>query len=85
MKNRYTANETMKLLGKQYHSAIIDARVYAEIKDILQAHGFDNALNNAFNLGMMGVDIFMLGFIYGKRVERARKRNVYINNYNTDK
>ena len=74
MKNRYSTNETMKLLGKQYHSTTIDTEIYSKIKDIMHAHNFNDTLINAFDLGMMGPDIFMLGYIYGKRAERAKKR-----------
>lgn len=67
--NPYEKNETMKLLGKQ---CMIDTfwcneEVRKEIEEIAVARPY-SFTNSA------AADIFTLGYIHGKRTERARRK-----------
>lgn len=66
----YDANETMKLLGKQFYYQILNDERKDAFNDMMNAHRTEGRIHY-FDLAM---DAFMLGYIYGKRVERARKR-----------
>ncbi|MFW5669311.1 MAG: hypothetical protein ACOCM4_08725 [Acetivibrio ethanolgignens] len=65
----YTLNPTMQMLGHQCCLALLD-QAHEEMNDILKARPntatFDTAL-----------DILVLGYIYGKRAERKRRRGVH--------
>lgn len=73
----YGTNETMKMLGKQYPIGLLGKGGIAaeDFGNVLDAH----KKNGTQSLFDFGVDAFMLGFIYGKRLERKRKTN---GNYN---
>lgn len=67
--NIYEKNDTMRLLGKQ---CIVDVfwqndEVKKAVNDISDAR-LDNFTLDA------AADLFSLGYIYGKRAERARKK-----------
>ena len=68
--NPYRKNETMRLLGRQYTAEIFwcDNKVRKDIAEIAEARPHSFTLNAA-------QDIFTLGYIYGKRAERARRKD----------
>lgn len=67
--NPYEKNETMRLLGYQYAAPLFwcNDEVRQEIKHISEARPYSFSINAAS-------DIFMLGYIHGKRAERARRK-----------
>lgn len=67
--NPYEKNATMGLLGKQCSVDIFwgDDEVHNAIKEIAEARPHTFTLDAAS-------DIFVLGYIYGKRAERARRK-----------
>lgn len=67
----YDKNSTMQLLGKQYavDSFWCNDKVRKEIQEISEARPYSFTLDAAS-------DIFMLGYIHGKRAERARRKKV---------
>ena len=65
--NPYRKNETMKLLGKQTCEALFFDEVRKQIHDIAEAR------NTRFDYSA-AMDVFLLGYIYGKKEERARKK-----------
>lgn len=65
--NPYEKNETMKLLGKQ----VCEALYFDEVKR--QIHDIADARPHSFKYGA-AMDIFILGYLYGKRGERARRK-----------
>lgn len=68
--NPYMKNETMRLLGKQCSSTLVfwwDDEIRREIRQISEARPYTFTLEAAS-------DIFMLGYIHGKRAERKRKK-----------
>lgn len=65
--NPYRKNETMKLLGKQTCEALFFDEVRKQIHDIAEAR------NTRFDYNA-AMDVFLLGYIYGKKEERARRR-----------
>ena len=65
--NPYRKNETMKLLGKQTCEALFFDEARKQIHDIAEAR------NTRFNYNA-AMDVFLLGYIYGKKEERARKK-----------
>ncbi len=69
MGNIYDTNETMRLLGRQDYCALYnrEGEAYKGIKEIQQARTSEFVMDAAF-------DIFALGFIHGKRVERNRNK-----------
>lgn len=69
IENPYGMNETMKLLGKQCAAIPFwrNDEVSKEIREISEARPFHFTLEAAS-------DIFMLGYIHGKRAERARRK-----------
>lgn len=66
--NPYEKNETMQLLGRQYSAELfwLNSKVREEIEQILSARPYEFSIEASS-------DIFMLGFIHGKRRERARR------------
>lgn len=68
-KNPYRKNDTMWLLGQQCAASIIwdNDVVRHEIKEISEARPHTFTISAAS-------DIFMLGYIHGKRAERARRK-----------
>ena len=69
MKYPYNANETMKLLGQQSMAYVLDRypEVEEQITEIARARPYSFTLDAA-------CDLFLLGYIYGKRAERARRK-----------
>lgn len=67
--NPYESNETMRMLGEQKTVDIFwrNTEVRKQIEDISKAFPFSFTDEAA-------ADIFTLGYIYGKRAERARKK-----------
>lgn len=65
----YDKNDTMKMLGQQQTITPFwqNDEVRKEIREISEARPFCFSLEAAS-------DIFMLGYIHGKRAERAKKR-----------
>ena len=61
-------NETMKLLGYQYYFSIIGEKGFKEINNILKANPYTATMETA-------LDLFVLGHIYGKRAERAKRKD----------
>ncbi len=68
----YEMNETMKLLGNQYYLEVLkDGSPEREAyNDMMNAH----RENGHVHCGDVAMDAFVLGYIYGKRAERARRR-----------
>lgn len=65
--NPYSANKTMILLGNQCHAEIITKKIRKEMGEITAARKYTTTFETA-------IDMFMLGYIYGKRAERARRK-----------
>lgn len=68
----YEMNETMKLLGEQYYSEIFkggspEREAYNDMVNAYRENGNTHYADVA-------MDAFVLGYIYGKRAERARRR-----------
>ena len=64
----YRKNKTMFVLGKNCHSVFwCSEEVKQQIKDIAEARPYRFTIEAA-------ADIFMLGYIHGKRAERARRK-----------
>ncbi len=65
----YQKNDTMRLLGEQHSSEIfwLNGEARKQIRQISEARPY------SFTLDAAG-DIFVLGYIYGKRAERARRK-----------
>lgn len=67
----YDANKTMKMLGCNIYAPIFRNGVAADdFNDVLNAHVNEGSMHY-FDIAM---DAFMLGYIYGKRAERARRK-----------
>lgn len=67
--NRYKKNATMQLLGKQ---CAVD--IFWNNEEVRKAVGeIAEAMPRTFTVDA-AADIFMLGYIYGKRAERARRK-----------
>lgn len=65
--NPYRKNETMKLLGKQTCEVLFSDEAKRQVHDIAAARNIRFDHNAA-------MDIFILGYLYGKKGERARRR-----------
>lgn len=68
--NVYEHNKTMRLLGKQYYNRIVTDEDLKAINDIVEA----NVKAKRFDRICLFADIFVYGFIMGKRAERSRKK-----------
>lgn len=68
MNNIYAKNDTMRMLGKQYAIPLFweNEEVMQQIKDISEVRPYSFTVDAAS-------DIFMLGYIHGKRAERKRR------------
>lgn len=74
---RYDSDSpVMKMLGKQPFAQMIDYHELYEIKDIIKAH---KEYERIFDISAFAYDVFMLGYIYGKRAERKRKKISWYN------
>jgi hypothetical protein len=70
----YRKNDTMKLLGKQNYAGRVESTTCEELRDILRGHDCcEKVVESDFMLRIM-LDTYMLGFIYGMRHERRRRR-----------
>lgn len=65
--NPYEANDTMILLGHQDIIGVYTQEARKQMNEIVNARRFTTTRETA-------LDMFMLGFIYGKRAERRRRR-----------
>ena len=68
----YEMNDTMKLLGEQYYLEILkdgspESEAYNDMMNAYRENGYVHHADVA-------MDAFVLGYIYGKRAERARRR-----------
>lgn len=69
MTSTYSKNRTMQMLGHQHSAKPFwkNEQVRAEIREISEGRPFSFTLEAAS-------DIFMLGYMHGKRAERARRK-----------
>ena len=66
----YEANDTMKMLGYMPLPGEVKS---SEVEDIINAH-VPNASKSLHSFMVSyGIDVLLLGYIYGKRAERARR------------
>lgn len=66
----YDANDTMRMLG---YMVLPDHIKISEVEDIINAH-VPNAPKSLHRFMVSyGIDVLLLGYIYGKRAERARR------------
>ncbi len=63
----YDANDTMKLIGHQCIIGKITDKAKKQMNEIVEARKYETTFGAA-------IDMFALGYIYGKRAERARKK-----------
>lgn len=72
----YKANDTMKLIGKQDMAELaeIAPNMPDVVKDIVTAHGLPEKIAEDGNIIMLGADFILLGIVYGKRLERMRRK-----------
>lgn len=68
----YSANETARIIGKQTVLDLVgrDAAAAADIDAIIDAH---RAAGHSLANLQLALDLFALGLIYGKKIERARR------------
>jgi hypothetical protein len=68
---KYKRNETMEMLGKQHVLMIFERdEIYISFKETFEANMNDNPIINT----SAGIDFFMLGYIWGKRDMRAKRK-----------
>lgn len=73
--NRYDHNETMRILGQQCIMRLWDDAARNGANDILTAYGITKGFKGISDrLYNMILDLFVFGYISGKRAERARKK-----------
>lgn len=63
----YNVNPTMEMLGKNTYVGALNEQTFSELDDILEARPYTCTRDTA-------MDIFLLGFIHGKRSERKKKK-----------
>lgn len=68
----YSANKTARIIGKQTVLDLVgrDATAAADIDAIIDAH---RAAGHSLENLQLAFDLFALGLIYGKKIERARR------------
>lgn len=66
----YRKNKTMELLGNQFYMQTIKGEAADAFNDMLNAY----RANGCVHYADIAMDAFMLGYIYGKRAERAKKK-----------
>ena len=73
----YEMNETMKMLGYQCPTELLwgDGIAAKDFNNVLDAH----SRKGTSSLLEVGINIFMLGYIYGKRAERSKKKRQSLN------
>lgn len=70
---KYPQNETMRLIGHQCIMPLFDrAEVVKQYREVFSAIEEVSPLMDEIEC----IDLFMLGYIWGKRDERTRKRRV---------
>lgn len=69
----YDVNETMNVLGHQHPTILLcgDGVAGKDFKNMLDAYR-KNEIDSFYEFG---VDAFMLGYIYGKRAERSKRKD----------
>lgn len=65
---RFESNKTMRLLKNQKVTEMIGSKEIQGMRDIMEAHGEGNSMEIAF-------EIFMLGYIYGKKQKEKKERD----------
>lgn len=70
MKNIYEENETMRLIGKQNYADVLPLEEVKHIWDIVDASLHSDRPDMTF----MYFDIYVYGYIMGKRAERKRRK-----------
>lgn len=65
--NPYYENPTMRMLGKNCYVGPLNQESFAQLDEILKARHYSCTRDTA-------MDIFMLGYIHGKRAERAKRK-----------
>lgn len=65
--NPYHKNPTMRMLGNNHYVGPLNQESLSQIDEILEARPFSCTRSTS-------MDIFMLGYIHGKRAERARRK-----------
>ena len=75
---KYSANDTMELIGKQNLVELkdIEPNLQEVIKDIMTANGIPEEFIGD-KIFMLGVNAVQYGIILGKRIERQRKKSKY--------
>ena len=68
----YDTNETSQMLGRQSYMKIMTEESEKDFKNMRESHRKKKNLDYCD----ISVDAFMLGYIYGKRAERARRKVV---------
>lgn len=67
----YKQGEALTLVGYQYYNQIISSNIAEAIKDIMGGRNREALIKDP---DMCCMDIFVYGYIMGKRAERAKKR-----------
>ncbi len=67
----FNHSQTMKIIGKQHTGEIIKEKEAKEIDDVLETARCRNLIKSEFEVI---VRVFILGYIYGKRAERAKRK-----------
>lgn len=66
----YKKNKTMEMLGKQFPMEIFDDQSRKELREIVKART-EKILDI---IDLLAMDSFVLGYIYGKRAERSKRK-----------
>lgn len=69
VKEKYSINETMCLIGKQRIFDIPLTDMFKELDEIISAN---NAIKS--NVQELCIDVFMIGYIEGKKAERKKNQ-----------
>ena len=70
---KYNKNETMQMLGHQYIFPLFECEdVVKQYREAFKAIKEEHPLMNEIEC----IDLFMLGYIWGKRTERAKRKKV---------
>lgn len=72
MSTYYETNETMKMIGRQYPLSFVgvDGIARVDFDNLINTHRM-NRTKSYFDVALDG---FLLGYIYGKREERAKRK-----------
>lgn len=69
----YSKNATMQKLGQQYINRIFTPNTFRELDQIIDGNKA-TALVKVFPIKDLLIDVYMWGFINGKRADRERRR-----------